>query len=86
MAPGMKGAADYERLVDELEEQQIASGAYHGPLYQPKSMKSVVITSARELMRTQGHAHLVIILFILLGNVGYFLTRRTPRAATKEVA
>jgi hypothetical protein len=82
MLPGMKGAADYEKLVDELENQEVKAGR-KAKLYDSTTMP-MMKNSARKLMFTQGVAHIIIILFIVLGNVGYFLSRRRRSSAAKE--
>ncbi len=54
---GMKGAAEYEELVDSrlnVEGRRLAS----------------------EAMPSLTYAHLVIIIFIVIGNIGFFYTRR----------
>lgn len=84
MAPGLKGAADYETLVDQLEEQQITDGARkESERFDPKLMQNVPAfpKPARYLMFTQNWAHIIVILFIIIGNVGMFLSRRKPRSA-----
>jgi len=86
MLPGLKGAADYERLVDELEAREIADGLITSPIYSPKGAGANLSQSARQLMFTQGAAHMVVILFILLGNIGLLLARRRPRPSSQEDA
>ena len=54
---GMKGAAEYEELVE----------ANHG--VKGRRMAS-------ESMLSLTYAHLTIMLFIVMGNIGYFLHRR----------
>lgn len=57
---GMKGAAEYEELVERnhaVEGRRIAS----------------------EAMLSLTYAHLVIIFFIIAGNIGYFISRRRER-------
>lgn len=54
---GMKGAAEYEELVEtrlQVKERRIAS----------------------EAMLSLTYAHLVIIIFIIIGNIGFFFQRR----------
>ncbi|HOF89069.1 MAG TPA: hypothetical protein PLZ36_13350 [Armatimonadota bacterium] len=83
MLPGMKGAADYEKLVDELEAEALRTGEKQAP-YDPSTMP-LMKNSARRLMFTQGVAHIIIIAFIVLGNAGYFLSRRR-RGPAKEAS
>jgi hypothetical protein len=58
---GLKGAAEYERLLG------IDGAGVRG-------------------MDAQSMAHGLIVLFIVLGNVGYFVSRRSGRAETPEAA
>ncbi len=88
MMPGMKGAADYEKLVDTLEAKMLTDGQIAHP-----NIPAVVTSiqsfppAARNLMFTQSAAHIVIILFILFGNLGLFLSRRLAKqTARKEEA
>ncbi|MBN2383222.1 hypothetical protein JXQ70_10100 [bacterium] len=57
---GMKGAAEYERLVAEK--------------FFPDARRR-----ATEGMSAQSATHIVIILFVIIGNIGYFLQRRTKK-------
>ena len=58
---GMPGAAEYESLVDaELRKMDIA----------------VKPGKASSMMAAQSIAHVVIVLFIILGNITYFITRK----------
>ncbi len=83
MMPGLKGAADYEWLVDQREQKAFEAGEVKDR-YDPKRYNSVNLPApARQLMYTQNAAHLVVILFILLGNLGLLLSKKT-RPAKKE--
>jgi len=77
MLPGLKGAADYEQLVEEREKDfpEVKAGASLGSI-----PRIGLYRTARHLMFAQGAAHVLIIIFIILGNVGYFLARRRPRS------
>ena len=57
MLAGMKGAAEYEELVD----QNFNLGSRR---------------KATEGMASQSVAHIVIMLFVIVGNIAYFMTRR----------
>ncbi len=57
MLGGMKGAAEYEELVETIVEVPGRRRATEG-------------------MSSQSAAHVAIMIFVVLGNVGYFLTRR----------
>ena len=57
MMSGMKGAAEYEKLVLE-----------HG--------YATELGTAETGMNSQSMIHILIIVFILLGNIGYFFSRR----------
>lgn len=84
LLPGLKGAADYEKLVDDLETREYRAGRITH-LFNPDAPASLKLPPpARRLMFTQGAAHLVIILFIILGNVGLLITKRRARLAEKE--
>lgn len=84
MLPGLKGAADYERLVDELEQQEVAAGRRERPFDYDAPALLPLPPSARELMFTQGTAHIVVIAFILIGNIGLLLSWRYRRRAERE--
>jgi len=75
--PGLKGAADYEQLVDNLEATELAAGHIR-KAYDWKSTPrlDVMPSPARRYMFTQSAAHVAIILFIVLGNLGMLLARR----------
>ena len=61
---GMPGAAEYESLVEaELEKMEIA----------------VKPGEASGMMAAQSIAHVVIVLFIIFGNISYFITRKKKR-------
>jgi hypothetical protein len=59
LAVGMKGAAEYEEIVEkklDIKQRRRAS----------------------EALQSLTYAHLVMILFIIVGNIGYFMKRRKP--------
>lgn len=88
MMPGLKGASDYEKLVDNLEDQEVASGQLKHRI-PADAIKSIAAfpPPARRLMFTQSAAHIIIILFILLGNLGLIISRiRAKRSSAKEDA
>jgi hypothetical protein len=62
MLAGMKGAAEYEEL---LEQRMVKNGLDWG-----------LRRKGTEAMSSQAAAHLAIIAFIIIGNIGYFATRR----------
>jgi hypothetical protein len=62
MLSGMKGAAEYEELV----EQKLVAGGRDWNLRR----------KATEAMSSQTAAHLAIMLFIVIGNIAFFATRR----------
>lgn len=66
MLGGMKGAAEYEQLI---AKRYPALGEFYG---------STRVFTATKGMDAQTGIHLVIILFVLVGNVAFFLSRR-PR-------
>lgn len=65
---GLKGASEYERLL--LSEYPATGKVYDDP----------TIFSAMKGMDVQTIDHSVIILFILIGNVAFFMSRRARRA------
>jgi len=62
MLAGMKGAAEYEEL---LEQRMVKNGKDWG-----------LRRKGSEAMSSQAAAHLAIIAFIIIGNIGYFISRR----------
>ncbi len=62
MLAGMRGAAEYEQM---LEDKLVAAGS-----------ALTFRRKATEAMSSQTAAHIAIILFIVLGNIGYFVSRR----------
>jgi len=85
MLPGLKGAADYEQLVDELE-MKLHPGLQQKDITFPSIPRIGLYHSARHLMFAQNAAHILVILLIILGNVGMFLVKRQPKPAAKEAA
>ena len=85
MTPGLKGAADYELLVDNLEAEMVARGERE-ELSGARAKGSLpgMGQSARQYMFTQNNAHLVVLLFILVGNIGLLLARRKRSSTVKE--
>ncbi|HEY3342570.1 MAG TPA: hypothetical protein VGK81_11150 [Anaerolineae bacterium] len=87
MLPGLKGAADYEKLVDDLQTQEFQGGRVKAAAYDYAAPAVLTLpASARQLMFTQGAAHMVIILFIFIGNLGLLLSWLQKRSARKEKA
>jgi len=85
MLPGLKGAADYERLVDELE-MRLKPGITADQLSFASIPRISLYHSARYLMFAQNAAHIFVILLIILGNLGMFLTKRQAKPVSKEAA
>jgi len=89
---GLKGAAEYEELVDVFAAHKDANGnsaprAYSRGIIQDGN-EAIDITNpsvlykfkkARLGMNAQTVAHVMIIAFIVLGNIGYFIQRRKNR-------
>ncbi len=85
MTAGLKGAAEYEKLVDMFAMNNItfSKGQLDNPTEEmlanldittdnvPKAFKM-----ARLGMNAQSVAHILIIVFIILGNIGYFIEKR----------
>jgi hypothetical protein len=75
MLPGLKGAADYEQLVDERV----------GKISEYK-IPGILTSSARRLMFSQGFAQIVIIIFVILGNIGFIISKRKRSALSQGAA
>ncbi|HEY3415243.1 MAG TPA: hypothetical protein VGM23_00035 [Armatimonadota bacterium] len=85
MLPGLKGAADYEKLVDDKEKAERDAGMTTVTFHTEGNKRyPLLATSARQLMFTQGWAHIVIILFIALGNIGLLLANLSKRRAARK--
>jgi len=77
---GLKGASEYEKLVNELEERLGVDKKRKESLSKEEYEKLQVSHSkASAGMDSQSIAHLVIIAFIVIGNVAYFAQRRKKR-------
>ncbi|MCF7919302.1 MAG: hypothetical protein K9N06_05260 [Candidatus Cloacimonetes bacterium] len=101
MLAGLKGAAEYEKLVDVFaayEDEQYSDGRNFSQeviknTWVPIMKKTISYTSgetnvqtdvelpykfkqARIGMNAQSIAHIMIIVFIIIGNIGYFLSRK----------
>ena len=66
---GMPGAAEYENLVNnfmknDLENENIVN------------FENILPGKATSRMSAQSLAHIVMVLFIIIGNVSYFLSRK----------
>ncbi|KPK63236.1 hypothetical protein AMJ83_07735 [candidate division WOR_3 bacterium SM23_42] len=66
MMSGMKGAAEYEKLVFD-----------HG--------YARTLGTAETGMNSQSMIHILIMIFIILGNVGYFFSRRGKKGKTGDI-
>ena len=77
MMGGIKGAAEYEELLERLEE---SLGTYEPRMagFSPEERHHLEKDrrKARRAMNPQSIAHIVIILFIILGNITYFMFDR----------
>lgn len=94
MLAGLKGAAEYEKLVDvfathkELDSNgvlQPASREFSKEIIKESWIKLSDIKNrqhkkARIGMNAQTVAHIMIIVFIILGNIGYFSSRKKKKA------
>ena len=79
MLAGMKGAAEYEKLVDVFAAKQ---REFSSSILRNEEEPSITdervayaFRQARIGMNAQSIAHILIILFILIGNVGFFVTK-----------
>ena len=82
MLGGLKGAAEYERLVDMFAMQnreftkEIVRNELDDPRFAIRNDRiPYVFKQARIGMNAQSVVHMLIILFILLGNIGYFVQK-----------
>ncbi len=89
MLAGLKGAAEYEKLVDvfamhrvvENGEEKIVSRNFSKEVLKDSWVKLSDIKNssykmARIGMNAQTVAHIMIIVFIVLGNIGYFVNKK----------
>ena len=79
---GLKGAADYEQLDDELEARMVQEKLVTA--YNPDNIAELIPAPARKFMFSQSWAHITIILFIIVGNLGMMFAKRRRPAGTKE--
>jgi hypothetical protein len=76
---GLKGAAEYEKLVDVFAaNQRNFSKEVIKNTWVDVTDKDILykFKTARIGMNAQSVAHIMIIVFILLGNIGYFINKR----------
>jgi hypothetical protein len=84
MMPGLKGAADYEQLVDGLEQKKLKEGAIKAA-YDPEPLKKLIVRPARVLMPTQNNAHIAVLLLVIIGNIAMlFVPKRRTGAVQQE--
>lgn len=85
MLAGLKGAAEYEKLVDVFATYKNANGTVGRDFSKEilkdswiklSDIKNPVYKTARIGMNAQTVAHIMIIVFIVLGNIGHFLNRK----------
>ena len=86
MFRGLKGAAEYEKLVDVFAAYE-SEDYPNGRPFSKEIIKETLVPitgdtvpykykKARIGMNAQSVAHIMMIFFILLGNIGYFITRK----------
>ena len=87
MLAGLKGASEYEKLVDvfatnhdpgkrEFSKDRLREVTRHDePPIDSNSKWPYAFRQARIGMNAQSVAHLLIIIFILIGNIGYFVQK-----------
>ena len=79
MLSGLKGAAEYEKLVDVFaKNNKPFSKEIIKNTWVDITDKSIPyqFKKARIGMNAQSVAHIMIIVFIILGNIGYFVNRK----------
>lgn len=105
LLPGLKGAAEYEKLVDNLEEKIGKKGDFkweqrkienlkraireNNPKASPEKIEQLFKErweqskadnrKARVGMDSQAIAHIAIIFFVIIGNIGYMLSERKSK-------
>lgn len=88
MLAGLKGAAEYEKLVDVFATYKNADGSIGRDFSKEvlkdswiklSDIKNPVYKTARIGMNAQTVAHVMIIVFIALGNIGHFLNRKKTK-------
>ena len=80
MLAGLKGAAEYEKLVEvfALKKREFSRELLKDPEYDNAITNPDIpykFKQARIGMNAQSVAHIMIIVFILIGNIGYFITK-----------
>ncbi len=89
MLAGLKGAAEYEKLVDVFATYKNADGTVGREFSKEilkdswvklSDIKNPVYKTARIGMNAQTVAHVMIIVFIALGNLGFFINKRKNKA------
>jgi hypothetical protein len=80
MMGGIKGAAEYEVLLDRLEDE-LGTMAQREKRYSPEELAHWRDDRryARRAMNPQSIAHLTIIAFVLIGNIGYIVVERKQK-------
>ncbi len=73
---GMPGAAEYETMVIRKIEENIGVVTDEARSLLPNFKER---RNATKFMDAQSIAHLMIVLFIILGNISYFVKRRKQR-------
>lgn len=86
MLSGLKGAAEYEKLLDVFATHKDENGNPAPREYSKEIVKESWVKlsdienrtykTARIGMNAQTVAHIMIIVFIILGNIGYFLSKK----------
>jgi hypothetical protein len=89
MLSGLKGAAEYEKLVDVFATNKDEFGNPAPREFSKEIIKNTWIKmsdienrkykTARIGMNAQTVAHIMIIVFIILGNIGFFVSRKKKR-------
>ena len=83
MLIGLKGASDYEYLVNQKET--VVTNLRYNPRSKITNIEQTLSASALKLMTTQSNAHLIIIILILIGNIGYFITRKQKQVLPEYI-
>lgn len=93
MLSGLKGAAEYEKMVDVFamhkdeygnpDPREFSKEVIKNTWIKMSDIKERRYKTARIGMNAQTVAHIMIIFFIIIGNIGYFMTRAKKKVTVE---
>ncbi|MBN1949423.1 MAG: hypothetical protein JW784_06735 [Candidatus Cloacimonetes bacterium] len=93
MLSGLKGAAEYEKMVDVFamhkdeygnpDPREFSKEVIKNTWIKMSDIKERRYKTARIGMNAQTVAHIMIIFFIIIGNIGYFVTRAKKKVTAE---